>query len=39
MGNNPLDPSTAIPAAEAGRAQAAAHLAEVEALWKGDGDG
>lgn len=39
MGSNPLDPATAKPAAEAGRAQAAAHLAEVEALWKGDAGG
>lgn len=39
MGSNPLDPATARPAAEAGRAQAAAHIAEVEALWKGNPDG
>jgi NTE family protein len=35
MGSNPLDPATAAPAAKAGRAQAAAHLAEVAAVWGG----
>ncbi|MBV9486558.1 MAG: patatin-like phospholipase family protein [Frankiaceae bacterium] len=39
MGSNPLDPATAKPAAEAGRAQAAAHATEVMALWKGDAGG
>jgi NTE family protein len=33
MGSNPLDPATAVPAAEAGRRQATAHVAEVGALW------
>jgi NTE family protein len=33
MGINPLDLSTAKPCALAGRAQAAAHVAEVSALW------
>jgi NTE family protein len=33
IGSNPLDPATAKPAAQAGRAQAAAHLAEVRELW------
>ena len=33
MGNNPLDPATARPAAQAGRAQAAAVLDEVRAVW------
>lgn len=33
IGSNPLDPATARPAAEAGRAQAAAHAAEVAAIW------
>jgi NTE family protein len=33
MGSNPLDPATAVPAAEAGRRQAAAHVAAVAALW------
>jgi NTE family protein len=33
IGGNPLDPETARPSAEAGRAQAAAHVAEVSAIW------
>lgn len=33
IGTNPLDPATARPAAEAGRAQAAAHVDEVAAVW------
>jgi NTE family protein len=37
MGMNPLDPSTARPSAEAGRVQAAAHVAEVAALWSARG--
>jgi NTE family protein len=37
MGPNPLDPASAGPAAKAGRDQAANHLAEVVALWDGDG--
>lgn len=39
MGSNPLDPATARPSAEAGRAQAAAHVAEVAAVWGGDANG
>lgn len=35
MGTNPLDPASARPAALAGRAQAAAHIEEVKALWVG----
>jgi NTE family protein len=35
MGANPLDPATARPSAEAGRAQAAAHVDEVAELWGG----
>jgi NTE family protein len=37
MGMNPLDPATARPSAEAGRVQAAAHVAEVAALWSARG--
>lgn len=33
MGANPLDPAAAAPAASAGRAQAAAHVDEVKAVW------
>src|SRR3954447_15738355 len=33
MGSNPLDPATARPAAQAGRAQAAAVLDDVRAIW------
>jgi NTE family protein len=33
IGNNPLAPATARPSAEAGRAQAAAHVDEVAAVW------
>lgn len=33
IGTNPLDPATARPSAEAGRAQAAAHVDEVAAIW------
>jgi NTE family protein len=33
IGTNPLDPATARPAAEAGRAQAASHVDEVAAVW------
>jgi NTE family protein len=33
FGANPLDPATAKPSAIAGRAQAAAHLDEVRAVW------
>lgn len=32
-GSNPLDPGTAKPAAQAGRAQAAAHVDEVRGIW------
>jgi NTE family protein len=39
MGINPLDPATAWPSAEAGRAQASAHVADVAALWTGAGRG
>jgi NTE family protein len=39
MGPNPLDPATARPAAAAGRTQAAAHVADVAALWTGAGRG
>jgi NTE family protein len=35
IGTNPLDPATARPAALAGRAQAAAHVDEVKAVWVG----
>ncbi|HVW81305.1 MAG TPA: patatin-like phospholipase family protein [Mycobacteriales bacterium] len=35
MGANLLDPATARPAAQAGRAQAASHVAEVKAMWEG----
>jgi NTE family protein len=34
IGMNPLDPATARPAALAGRAQAAAHVDEVKAVWR-----
>jgi len=33
MGSNPLDPATAVPAAEAGRRQAASLAADVAAMW------
>lgn len=33
LGSNPLDPGSARPAALAGRAQAAAHVDEVKAVW------
>jgi NTE family protein len=33
MGANPLDPTTAKPSAIAGRAQAAAHVEEIKAVW------
>jgi len=33
MGSNPLDPATARPSAQAGRAQAAALLDDVRAIW------
>ncbi|HVY09950.1 MAG TPA: patatin-like phospholipase family protein [Mycobacteriales bacterium] len=33
MGANPLDPASAKPAAIAGRAQAASHVADVKAVW------
>ncbi|HEU5033918.1 MAG TPA: patatin-like phospholipase family protein [Mycobacteriales bacterium] len=33
IGSNPLDPATAKPAAQAGRAQAAAHVERVRELW------
>jgi NTE family protein len=36
IGMNPLDRATAIPSALAARAQAAAHVAEVRALWESD---
>lgn len=34
MGANPLDPASARAAAQAGRAQAASHVAEVKAVWE-----
>jgi NTE family protein len=34
IGANPLDPATARPAAQAGRAQASAHVDAVRALWQ-----
>lgn len=34
LGANPLDPAAARPAARAGRAQAAAHVDEVTAVWR-----
>lgn len=34
LGTNPLDPAAARPAALAGRAQAAAHVDEVKAVWR-----
>lgn len=37
MGSNPLDPETARPSAQAGRAQAAAILDEVRAIWSDAG--
>jgi NTE family protein len=37
IGINPLDPATARPSAEAGRAQAVAHVDEVAAIWGADG--
>jgi NTE family protein len=39
IGSNPLDPTTAKPAAEAGRAQAAAHADAVTKLWNGESRG
>jgi NTE family protein len=38
MGANPLDPAVAKPSAEAGRAQAAAHVVSVAELWGGRGE-
>jgi NTE family protein len=38
MGANPLDPAVARPSAEAGRAQAAAHVVSVAELWGGRGE-
>jgi NTE family protein len=35
LGTNPLDPAAARPAALAGRAQAAAHVDQVKAVWGG----
>jgi NTE family protein len=37
MGSNPLDPETARPSAQAGRAQAAAILDDVRAIWSDAG--
>jgi NTE family protein len=39
MGSNPLDPATAAPTAQAGRAQAAAHVEHVKVAWRGTAGG
>lgn len=38
MGTNPLDPATARPAAQAGRAQAESVVDDVRAVWSGSAD-